>query len=202
MPSDRAIGGAVLGIDTSGPWCCAAVIRGDTVLAHQHQDMSRGQGEALMPLIEEVLARAAIGWSDLGAIGVGTGPGNFTGIRISVSAARGLALGLGIPAIGVDRFEAAALDGPALPVAVPAFRGQVWVQHPGAAPELRDMPTTQVPPGQWIGIDGVEPVHPLAVAIARLADKRRHGPQPRPKPRYLREADAAPPAQAPPMVMD
>ena len=58
-----------------------------------------------MPLLEDVLAEAGIGWRDLAAIGVGTGPGNFTGVRISVAAARGLALGLGIPAIGVTRLR-------------------------------------------------------------------------------------------------
>ena len=63
--------------------------------------MDKGQAERLMPLLEEVLAEGGIGWADLTALAVGTGPGNFTGVRIAVAAARGLALGLGIPAIGV-----------------------------------------------------------------------------------------------------
>lgn len=67
--------------------------------------MKRGQAERLMPLCGEVLTASGRDYGDLDAIAVGIGPGNFTGIRIAVSAARGLALSLGIPAIGVSGFE-------------------------------------------------------------------------------------------------
>lgn len=191
MPSD-----AVLGFDTSGGWIAAALVRGGAVLAQSHVALDKGQGEALMPALETLLAGAGLGWRDLAAIGAGMGPGNFTGIRITTAAARGLALALGIPAIGITRFEALALDGPPLPVVVPAVRGQVWVQAPGAAPVLG------APPGQGIGEGLTAPAHPLAVAIALLAAARRHAPQPRPAPLYLREADAAPPGEAPPRLLD
>ncbi|MCB1397491.1 MAG: tRNA (adenosine(37)-N6)-threonylcarbamoyltransferase complex dimerization subunit type 1 TsaB, partial [Rhodobacteraceae bacterium] len=79
MPSD-----AVLGFDTSGAWCAAAVLRGGEILSSRRLDMPRGQGEALMPLLETTLAEAGIGWHDLAALGVGIGPGNFTGTRIAV----------------------------------------------------------------------------------------------------------------------
>lgn len=191
MPSD-----AVLGFDTSGGWVTAALVRGGTVLAQSHVALDRGQGEALIPALEALLAEAGMGWHDLAAIGAGVGPGNFTGIRITTAAARGLALALGIPAIGITRFEALALDGPPLPVVVPALRGQVWVQAPGAAPVLGDFPVS------GIGEGLTPPAHPLAVAIALLAEARRHAPQPRPAPLYLREADAAPPGEAPPRLLD
>ena len=55
--------------------------------------MEKGQAERLMPMLAEMLAEAGVGFGDLARIGVGTGPGNFTGVRISVAAARGLALG-------------------------------------------------------------------------------------------------------------
>ena len=71
--------------------------------------MEKGQAERLMPLISELLAEAGVVLADVTAIAVGTGPGNFTGVRIAVAAARGLALGLGVPAIGVTRLEALAL---------------------------------------------------------------------------------------------
>ncbi|WP_444870364.1 tRNA (adenosine(37)-N6)-threonylcarbamoyltransferase complex dimerization subunit type 1 TsaB [Rhodobacter capsulatus] len=102
----------VLGFDTSAAHCAAALVRGGTVLATRAEDMAKGQAERLMPLLEELLAEAGLGWHDLDALGVGTGPGNFTGVRISVAAARGLALGLGIPAVGVSVFEALAQDAP------------------------------------------------------------------------------------------
>lgn len=187
----------VLGFDTSGGWCSAAVLRDGVVLAHQHNILPRGQGEALMPLLETVLHDAGVTWRDLAAIGVGIGPGNFTGIRISVSAARGLALGLGIPAIGVDRFAAAALDGADLAVVIPALRGQVWVQEPGETPVQRDQA-----PAQAIGEGLTPPAHPLSVAIARLAASGMHQPQPRPAPLYMREADAAPPSERPPALIE
>ncbi|MFN4098778.1 MAG: tRNA (adenosine(37)-N6)-threonylcarbamoyltransferase complex dimerization subunit type 1 TsaB [Pararhodobacter sp.] len=196
MPSE-ASEGAVLGFDTSGPWIAAALIRGDAVLAQREMALAKGQGEALMPLLEALLEEAGLGWAELSAIGAGTGPGNFTGIRLTIAAARGLALGLRIPAIGVDRFEAMALNGPALPVVIPALRGQVWVRAPGAAPVLHD-----TAPGEGIGDTLTPPAQKLAVAIARLADARRHAPAPRPAPLYLREADAAPPSEAPPVLLD
>ena len=189
----------VLGFDTSGGWCAAAIVREGVVLAQRHMILPRGQGEALMPLLDDVLHEAGTGWADLSAIGVGIGPGNFTGIRISVSAARGLALGLGIPAIGVDRFDASALDGPPLPVVVPALRGQVWVRNLAADPVLHDEPpTTAISDSEGL----TPPAHPLGVAIALIAGGRAGTPQPRPAPLYLRDADAAPPSIAPPALIE
>jgi len=187
----------IMGFDTSGAWCRAALVRGDAVLAQADVSMPKGQGEALLPLLESLLTQANLRWDTLNAIGVGIGPGNFTGIRISVSAARGLALALRIPAIGVSRFEALALDNSALPVVVPALRGQVWVQSPGHAPILTD-----TPPQPALGEGLTDPTHPLAVAIARLAALRMHSPQPRPAPLYLRDPDAAPPSDRPPVMIE
>lgn len=204
MPSE-----AVLAFDTSGGWCAVALLRRGRVLAHRHEVMARGQGERLFSVIEAAMAEAGTGWRDLAAIGVGTGPGNFTGIRIGVAAARGLALGLGIPAIGIDRFAALALDGPDLPALVPAPRGMAWSARPNAVPEPVDpaaLPGRDAAviadPAEFPGRAATPPAHPLAIAIARLAEARRHAPQPRPAPLYLRPADAAPSADAAPVLLD
>ena len=94
----------ILAIDTSDRQCAVAL--GATTGA---EEMQRGHAERLFPMIEAVMAEAGAAHADLSRIAVCTGPGSFTGIRVGVSAARGLALALAIPAIGVTRFDALAL---------------------------------------------------------------------------------------------
>jgi hypothetical protein len=107
----------ILAFDTAAAHCAAALVQGDAVLARRDEPMARGQAERLLPMLEEMLAETRRGWADLDALAVCTGPGNFTGLRLAVAAARGLAMGLGIPAIGVSRFEALA-EGTAGPMRV------------------------------------------------------------------------------------
>lgn len=189
----------VLGFDTSAAHCAAALLSGDRIVAETAETLGRGQAERLMPLLEEVLATAGADWADLARIGVGTGPGNFTGIRISVSAARGLALALNIPAVGVPLFDAIALGvrGPHLP-AVPAPRGQLYIRAEGTPPRL--MPQAEA---EAMGPPLALPPDParLAGAIARIA-ARADLPAAPPAPLYVRPADAAPPREAPPVILD
>ena len=205
----------VLAFDTSAAHCAAAVVSGSRILAQRVEQMDKGQAERLMPLLAEVLAEAQVGYAGLSAIGVGTGPGNFTGVRISVAAARGLALGLGIPAIGVTGFEALATGLPDdVVLLLDARRGALWVAGKGIDPQLMDPP--HFPDGitgrpvaghraaelalQTGGTLLEQPV-PLAVAIARLAAGRLATAQPRPAPLYLRAADAALPTEPPPVIL-
>lgn len=207
----------ILGFDTSGPACAAALLRGNERLAVAEEAMATGQAERLMPMLEALLAGAGLGWRDLSGLGVGTGPGNFTGVRIAVAAARGLALALQRPAIGVSTLEARALGLPS-PVAVvePARRGQLCLGLPGAAPELTDptalparigaLPVTGSAATEAAAVTGsavLPPAMPLAEAIARIAAARlaAGGQHPRPAPVYLRPADAAPPSEAPPVLL-
>ena len=211
----------ILGFDSSAAHCAAALLSGDRLLAARAEEMGKGQAERLMPMLEEMLAEAGAGWGDLAAIGVGTGPGNFTGVRIAVAAARGLAMALGIPAVGVTSFEAlrAGQNGPVL-VALDARRGQIYAQYfdiaGGWGPVLA--PPEALPPVQpragalclgdaagavaplVAGKVGL-PRHPLAEGIARVAAARRSGTADRPAPLYLRPADAAPPREAAPVLL-
>ena len=82
--------GLSLGFDTSAAHCAAALVSGTRILAARHEEMTKGQAERLFPLLAELLAEAGVDWRDLSVVGVGTGPGNFTGIRIAVAAARGM----------------------------------------------------------------------------------------------------------------
>ena len=166
--------------------------------------MAKGQSERLIPLCQELLADAGLDWRDLGRIAVGTGPGNFTGVRIAVAAARGLALGLGIPALGISRPEALAHGLPRpLRVIEDARQGMVYVQDfPGGPAELLPLETlapTVPTTGSAAGPGALPPAMPLAEAIARLAATRDPGP--RPAPFYLRGADAAPPSDPPPVIL-
>jgi len=195
----------ILAFDTSAAHCAAALLCGDTIVAQKHEDMAKGQAERLFPLLEEVLAEANVAWSDLSAIGVGVGPGNFTGIRISVSAARGLALSLGIPAIGVSSLEAQAhnLTRPIWSL-IDARRDHVYAQQfaedGNTAPSL----ITSIEAGALAG-DRIDPdaASPPALAIARIASERLRAGNvsDRPAPLYIRSADAAPPRDPAPVIL-
>ena len=78
----------VIVFDTSDQYIAAALYRGKQKVKAAIEFMNRGQAERLMSSLNELLERSSLNWSDVGKIGVCTGPGNFTGIRISVSAAR------------------------------------------------------------------------------------------------------------------
>lgn len=100
--------GTIIGIDSSTGACSIAVCRGGTMLAHFHEDMTRGQSERLAPMAEAGLAAAGLGFPDLDAIAVTRGPGSFTGLRIGMAFAKGLGQALGIPVFGVTGFDAVA----------------------------------------------------------------------------------------------
>lgn len=98
----------LLAIDTALEACSAAVL--DTANPksgiHESQAMTRGHAEAIMPLIARVLDRAKLNVRDLDRIAVTVGPGSFTGLRVGIAAARGLALAAGKPAIGLTTLAA------------------------------------------------------------------------------------------------
>jgi tRNA threonylcarbamoyladenosine biosynthesis protein TsaB len=192
------------------------LLSGDRVLAQTQEEMGKGQAERLMPMLAEVLEAGGVAASDLDAIGVGTGPGNFTGVRISVSAARGLALGLGIPAVGVTRLEALAHGLPRpLAVVEDARRGEVYVQEfgpdgpdeallltPEDLPFVLSAPAVTGSGAGFTTLPVLPQAMPLAEAIARIAATRWRAPDlPRPAPLYLRAADAAPSRNVAPAIL-
>jgi tRNA threonylcarbamoyladenosine biosynthesis protein TsaB len=98
----------LLAFDTAQGALSAAVMDGEGVLAAAFEPRTRGHAEALMPLLETVLAEAALGFAGLDALAVTVGPGTFTGLRVGLAAARGLALARALPLIGVTTLEAIA----------------------------------------------------------------------------------------------
>src|SRR5947209_12510225 len=98
----------VLAIDTALGACAAAVLdsQAGAILASESVAMLRGHAEALMPMIARVMDAARCEFADLDRVAVTVGPGSFTGLRVGISAARGLALARPQPAIGLSTLSA------------------------------------------------------------------------------------------------
>lgn len=126
----------VLAIDTALAACSAAVL--DTehggIVASESLPMARGHAEALMPLVKRVMERAGIAFSDIDRIAVTTGPGSFTGLRVGIAAARGIALAADKPAVGLSTLAAyaaphmAADDSFPVVAVIDARHGNVYLQ--------------------------------------------------------------------------
>lgn len=214
MPPEQPL----LAFDTSAAHCAAALVLHGAIIAQVREDMAKGQSERLMPMIQEMLSDARLHWRDLGAVAVGVGPGNFTGIRISVAAARGLALGLGVPAVGVTGLEVLAYGSKGRNrVALPAPRGAFYLQDfDGETALAAPFEATSDDPNLWpedptVGLIGDWPDHARAVrpdtdarlrALAHLGTRHVANGAPLPKPFYMRAADAAPPSDPPPVILD
>ena len=126
----------VLAIDTALGACAAAVLDSErgAILASESEAMVRGHAEALMPLIARVMDAGRCEFADLDRIAVTVGPGSFTGLRVGISAARGIALAVGKPSIGLSTLSAlaaphvAARSGETIIAALDARNEQVYFQ--------------------------------------------------------------------------
>ena len=126
----------ILAIDTALDACAAAVLDTGTsgVIAMESQAMRRGHAEALMPLIARVMKESALPFAALDRIAVTTGPGSFTGLRVGLSAARGIGLAAGKPVVGLTTLSAYAApivsEGGDQPVisSIDARHDQVYLQ--------------------------------------------------------------------------
>ncbi len=208
----------VLGIDTCLNACSAAVLDGDVVLGASSEVMARGHQERLAPMVQAVMARAGLPFSRLERIGVTVGPGSFTGLRVGVAFAKGLASALDLPASGVGVLEALAAEADGLVAAVlDARRDQVYLQifEDGAALMAPDVLPIGTAAGRLVELSMgraltlVGSGGPLlagaaaagsrivaregcdARAVARLAASRPAAPL---RPLYLRAPDAKAPA--------
>ena len=125
----------VLAIDTAHAVVAVCLMDAQGhVLARDSQQMARGHAEALLPAIQRLLDGADVPFSLLSRVAVVVGPGSFTGIRIGISAARGIGLACGIPVVGISSLSALAApligsEGTAMiAAAIDAKHGQVYVQ--------------------------------------------------------------------------
>jgi tRNA threonylcarbamoyladenosine biosynthesis protein TsaB len=98
----------ILAIDTALDACAAAILDTDAgnLIAQESQAMKRGHAEALMPLIARVIKESGVAFASLDRIAVTTGPGSFTGLRVGLSAARGIGLAANKPVVGLTTLTA------------------------------------------------------------------------------------------------
>jgi tRNA threonylcarbamoyladenosine biosynthesis protein TsaB len=214
-----------LAIDCSARFCAVALYDagGDRILASASPDIGRGHAEQLPAVLQSVLADAGADLSRVGRIGVTIGPGSFAGIRVGVAFARGLALALDIPAVGVGSLEAIAIpaarqNARTTMAVLDARRDHVWVilvdadgaliepageLSPEAAAALALEHSCAITGSGAVLLAGINPalapgivgdsVAPKIEDVARLAAGLDPALNPA-EPRYLRDADAKPQA--------
>jgi len=153
----------LLAIDTCLNACSVALDRDGESLAHASEPMQRGHQERLAGMTAEVMAAAGLAFADLDRIGVTVGPGSFTGLRVGLAFAKGLALALDRPCVGVGSLEALwrslepeTASGPVAAV-IDAGRGRVYLQVFDGAPL------------------GAPDIVEIEQALARLAETCPHG---------------------------
>jgi tRNA threonylcarbamoyladenosine biosynthesis protein TsaB len=189
---------AVLAIDTAAPRLQLALLRADGGVDVSIDDIAQGHAELLFGRLGALLARNGLAYADLDRVAVTTGPGSFTGVRIGLSAARGLALALGIPALGIPSLLAISLGAsPGRPAAVllDARRGEAYFQLfsapgvPKAPPELLAMAEVRA----LLPHEGETLTSPFCdiARLARFALKADSALYP-PHALYVRGADARP----------
>lgn len=202
----------LLAIDTALGQCAVCVTETGAAepLAFESISMERGHAEALLPMLERVVAHVDGGFETLDRVAVAVGPGSFTGLRIGISAARAVGLASGVPVVGVTTLSALMAPLIAEPrsrlvvAAIDARGGRMYVQ--AIAPNGRAIIRPGILPVREIvralGSSGVLLVGPAAPALASEAwavglDARLHDATPYPDIGWVaRLGAAAEPSQA------
>lgn len=148
---------AVLAIDTSMQ-ACSAAIYADGRLTEAYEPRARGHAEAIVPMIARVIDEAGVSFDELSKLAVTTGPGTFTGVRVGVATARGLALATDLPLVGRSSLWVMArglaatesiADGQSILIATDARRGEVyWGLFDAKGNE--ELPPSASPPGEVV----------------------------------------------------
>ena len=121
----------LLAIETATPAQSVALVEDDRLLAELSYEAQGNRGGMLLPTVDRVLRKAGVAPGDLDAVAVSVGPGSFTGLRVGLATAKGLALGAGARLAGMSTLEALA-EGYALTdgmicALLDAYRGEVYM---------------------------------------------------------------------------
>lgn len=186
-----------LAIDTAAPRLQLGLLRADGVTDVELVDIAKGHAEILFGRLDALLRRNGLGHGDIERIAVTTGPGSFTGLRIGLSAARGLGVARNIPVLGIPSLLALSLSATTGPVAVllDARRGEAYFELFDTAGVSRDGPRL-LPMEQAraaVPRDAVLIESPFVdiAAMARFASAANPAAFP-PRASYVRDADAKP----------
>ena len=160
----------ILALDAALGPCSVSLVEGDVRLAQRQSDDPRGASAALAGMVADVLAESPGGFA---AVAVTVGPGSFTGVRAALALAHGLALGAGVPVVGVSSVEAFAaalpqLGGRAAWVALDTRRGRVFL---GRGDRIDVTPLADLPaPGGPVLIAGDAAAEVAAALVERGVD--------------------------------
>lgn len=200
----------ILAIDTALTACQAALVRDGEALAVRSEPMERGHQERLGPMVEALFHEAGVQPREVDRVAVTLGPGSFTGLRVGIAFAKGVALGLGKPLVGVGTLQALAAGSSGRCAAVIAApHGRVYcqafakgraVEEPSieetddAVARLRGQVDRVVGPAveafaDALGVPADPIAYPNPVAVARLGGEGVASGAPL-RPLYLREPDA------------
>ncbi|MFQ6739614.1 MAG: tRNA (adenosine(37)-N6)-threonylcarbamoyltransferase complex dimerization subunit type 1 TsaB [Alphaproteobacteria bacterium] len=173
----------ILIINTSGNGIDLAI---DTKIKHIDAEK---QAIALPDAVDKFMTENNITWSDLHAIGVVVGPGSFTGIRLGIAYAKGLAMGLNIPIMPVNAFEIYLAEFPDACVAIESGRGDFFVGARNLNPCTMDIETLEVKQMEWPKTVGHKPFN-LALAKGIIDSKMQNKINEPVVPMYLRPSYA------------
>lgn len=147
------------------------------------------QAIALPQATEKFLQQNNISWSDLTAIGIVTGPGSFTGIRLGIAYAKGLGIGLNIPVVPINAFEIYLAETPDAFVAIESGRGDFFVAAKNFAPRQMDIDELETRQMDWPMTVGHKPFN-LKLATGIVKQKLESGNTEPAIPMYLRPSYA------------
>ena len=160
------------------------------VLGDKYKSVAVEKQSVALPVeTEKFIAECGAKWSDINAIGVVVGPGSFTGIRLGIAYAKGLAMGLNIPVVGISAFDLYLAAWPDAFVAIDSGRGDFFVAADGLAPQTMEIDELETKQMDWARTVGHKPFD-LRLGVKIVEQKIAQGNLEPAVPMYLRPSYA------------